>query len=184
MQSQLRPFNDEQPHAQQCYSVPAAEFVSGTHQTQTNKWTLSDEKISNRDHLTGLGFDQQIVDAMLRDSEHRNWVLCTPQEIRRQARHHANKLADEGFGSYGDPEMMSLPDVDKLSEPLPIPEFVIDRILRAVAAAVDEDIEAASFIATHATQSPPPHPPTRGCILHACLTPKILISPTASLRAA
>ena len=148
------------------------------------KWTLSNEKTSNRDHLTGLGFDPQIVDAMLCAGTHKNWMVCTPEETRREAHYFANKLADEGIGSYDDPDELSLHDVDSLGEPLPVLESVADRILRAIDAAVDADIEAASFIVTHATQSPQPHPPTRGGILHACLTPKILVSPAASLRAA
>lgn len=150
----------------------------------STKWALSGEKLSNRDHLTELGFDPQIVDAMLHAGTHKNWMLCTPGETRRQAHYFANKLADEGIGSYDEPDELSLHDVDSLGEPLPVLESVADRILRATDAAEDADIVAASFIVTHATQSPPPHPPTRGGILHAYLTPKLLVSPAASLRAA
>lgn len=162
-----------------CDVVADASFFE-TDKAPSNKWTLSSEKLSNRDHLTGLGYDGIIVHEMLCAGAHKNWMLCTPQEIRRQARHSANRMADEGIGSYCDPDELDLHDVDALNEPLPVPEFVIDRILRAIDAAAEEDIEAASFIANHATQSPPPHPPTRGCILHTCLTSKLLASPAAN----
>ena len=142
------------------------------------KWTLSNEKISNYDHLTGLGFSPLMVDAMLHARVHKNWLLCTPKETRRQTHYFANKLVYEGIGSYYEPkEIISPHDVEMLDGPVPVLKSVADRILRGIDAAVDADIEAASFIVTHATKYPPPHPPTRGGILHTCLTSKLLVSP-------
>lgn len=166
-----------------CDVVAGASFFE-TDIAPANKWTLSNEKLSNHDHLTGLGYDEIIVHEMLCAGAHKNWMLCTPQEIRRQARHSANKLTDEGIGSYSDPDELDLHDVDSLSEPLPIPEHVINRILRAIDAAADVDIEAAAaFTATDATQSPPPHPPVKGGILHVCITPRFFAAIPAPLPA-
>ncbi len=149
-----------------------------TDQAPANKWTLSNEKLSNYDYLTGLGFDPLIVYEMMGAGTHKNWLLCTPQETRRQANYHAGKLAI--CGSYDDPEKLSLHDVDALGEPLPVPDSLVERILLAIDAAANADAAAATFIANHATQSPPPPPSVKGGILHACLTPKLLVSPAAN----